>query len=149
MGTGIVTLQIKGVNARHKLGGMTLRTKGIFFLIQKRRAPVPTTPRQIDPERAKAAEKKNKWDRLAPPSDSPSGLPDVPDATVAGAMATSEKLLEEVAVGTSKSSKSEIQELTGGEEGDIAAKAEGEGNEPRQREEKKGVESQALCTSQR
>jgi len=64
-------------------------------------------------------------------------------------MATSEKLLEEVAVGTSKSSKSEIQELTGGEEGDIAAKAEGEGNEPRQREEKKGVESQALCTSQR
>jgi hypothetical protein len=77
-------------------------------------------PRHTDLDLANVEEKKNKWDRLAPPSYSPSAPPEPPD--VADSVRTrSEKLLDEVAVGAIKSSNSEIQESTGAEVGDMAA----------------------------
>jgi hypothetical protein len=119
----------------------------MVFLMQNRRPPIPTTPKQIVPEHGNADEKENKWDRLVPPSYSPSfPPPEVPDAVVE--RPRSEKLPDEVDAGTSMSSKSEIQESAGVEVGDMMAEADGkEGNEPgTRRKEKEGGESRAPCT---
>jgi len=119
--------------------------------MQNLRPPEPTKPQQITFEHPKAAEKKNKWDRLAPPSYSPSlPPPDAPEATVV--RPKSEKLPEEVAVGAPRrDSKSEIQESAGGEGDMVTMTYSKTGNDTstrRNRKEKKRGESRAPCTSQ-
>jgi len=112
--------------------------------MQKRLPLEPMTPRHTDPARSKAVEKKNKWDCLAPPPNSPSIPPEIPVAADEDEMARSEKLLEEVAEGASSSSKSNSQESSG--EGDMMIwEKHGERNQSKKKRKKEG-ESRAPCT---